>query len=224
MLRKHHRQRANLIVRSLVETTADFCDVSSLHGLRLLGMNITSFKEGVKVLRVIAVAIWATAISVGFFLAVFLMSKIWHRYSISPTITTIETKNYPISSVLFPGVTICNINVVSKPQADALYRRMQDKGFPTDENTWNFFKNLYTLINYEQVDEDYSRVFEFLEKFNYTTNKLMRTLAQPCDSLLRRCYWLGKLTNCSEIFRTTTSGFGFCCSFNYKALRSYLEV
>lgn len=225
-LRKHHRcyYRTALVARSVVETTTDFCEVSSLHGFRLLGMQIANLKQGLKFLRLVGTLIWTVAILVGFILAIFLMNKIWERYSISPTITTIETKNYPISSVLFPGVTICNINVVNKPQAEALYKLMEDNKIPTDENTWNFFKNLFTLINYDEVDGDYSDIFESLVKLNYTIDKLMRTLAQPCESLLKKCYWLGKATNCSEIFRTTTSGFGFCCSFNYKALRSYLEV
>lgn len=217
-------QRINVVFKTVLETTTDFCEVSSLHGLRPLGLNIASFKKGVRFLSVAATAMWMTAILVCIVLAIFLMSKIWERYSISPTITTIETNNYPISSVLFPGVTICNINVVNKPQADIIRETLKTNGISTDEHISQFFSNLYTLINYEEVDGDYSSMFNFFDALNYTTGSLMKMLAQPCDSLLKKCLWLGKLTNCNDIFRQTTSGFGFCCSFNYKALKSYLEV
>lgn len=223
-LRGSPRVRNNVFVRSFVENTRDFCDVSSLHGMRLLGIQFNSFNKDCKPTRIVGFMFWLTAIIIGSVLGLILMNKIWQRYSVNPTITTIETKNYPISSVLFPGVTICNINVVSRPQAERLIQDMRDSGVQIDKDSWKFFEALSTLITYDEVDSDYSLLFDFFLKRNFTTDKLMMTLAQPCDIMLKKCYWLGKATNCSEIFRVTTSGYGFCCSFNYKALRSYLEV
>lgn len=37
-----------------------------------------------------------------------------YRYSISPTIATLETYSYPTWKIPFPAVTLCNVNKVRK--------------------------------------------------------------------------------------------------------------
>lgn len=47
--------------------------------------------------------------------AIVLMGLMWDRFQTTPTITTVETNNYPIWNVPFPAITICNINKVYAP-------------------------------------------------------------------------------------------------------------
>lgn len=59
---------------------------------------------------------------------------------------------------------------------------------------------------------------------NYTTKQLMLELIHPCENMILTCMWLGKLYPCQSMFRVTASTDGFCCSFNQKAVKSYLEM
>lgn len=52
------------------------------------------------------------------------MQLAWNRFEVTPTITTIETNNYPIWNIKFPGVTICNNNKVYRPAADIITNKL----------------------------------------------------------------------------------------------------
>lgn len=58
----------------------------------------------------------------------------------------------------------------------------------------------------------------------YTTDRLMFELMQPCGNMIKSCAWLGKTVPCDTLFRVAKSSEGFCCSFNYKALKDALEM
>lgn len=70
----------------------------------------------------------------------------------------------------------------------------------------------------------YTQTLAILTELNYTTEKLMFELMQPCSLMLETCIWLGKFVPCEKVFRVAKSSEGFCCSFNYNALRNNLEV
>lgn len=56
----------------------------------------------------------------GLTFAIVLMLLVWNRFQTTPTITTVETINYPIWNLPFPAVTICNNNKVYGPAAENL--------------------------------------------------------------------------------------------------------
>lgn len=56
--------------------------------------------------------------------AMVLMTLVWTRFQSTPTITTVETNNYPIWNIPFPGVTICNNNKVYAPAAVKLAAKL----------------------------------------------------------------------------------------------------
>lgn len=56
-----------------------------------------------------------TACAMGGLMTVLLIQLVWSRYQTSPTITTVETNNFPIWNVQFPAITLCNINKVYAP-------------------------------------------------------------------------------------------------------------
>lgn len=41
----------------------------------------------------------------------------WTEFTDNPTITTLESQNYPIRDIPFPAVGLCNINRISKRRA-----------------------------------------------------------------------------------------------------------
>lgn len=87
-----------------------------------------------------------------------------------------------------------------------------------------FLGQLTKLVIPEYVDEPFEKTHALLLKLNYTTERLMFELMQPCENMLSNCTWLGKSQPCETLFRVAKSAEGFCCSFNYKAPLDELEV
>ncbi len=52
----------------------------------------------------------------------------------------------------------------------------------------------------------------------------MRELMHPCDNQISQCIWLGKFVPCNTLFRRAKSIEGYCCSFNYNAIKDDLEM
>lgn len=65
--------------------------------------------------KLFSLIIWSSATVMGAVFAIVLMGLVWDRFQTTPTITTVETNNYPIWNVPFPAITICNINKVYAP-------------------------------------------------------------------------------------------------------------
>lgn len=49
------------------------------------------------------------------------MQPIYHKWQVVPTITTVETTNYPIWNIHFPAVTICSNNKVVMTQFNRIF-------------------------------------------------------------------------------------------------------
>lgn len=94
----------------------------------------------------------------------------------------------------------------------------------TEELVEQFYSNLSKLVQPEYVDDMFTQTLAILTELNYTTETLMFELMQPCSVMLENCIWLGKIVPCENIFRVAKSSEGFCCSFNYNALKDNLEV
>lgn len=56
---------------------------------------------------------------------------------------------------------------------------------------------------------------EAMSNHGFKIDELMASLAQPCQSMIKRCLWLGKNIKCSKIFHISRTSEGFCCSFNH---------
>lgn len=78
------------------------------------------------------------------------------------------------------------------------------------------FTRMQYLVQPKQFDEiEESVEFErAMQHHNYTYDKLMRLLMQPCDRMLVQCSWLNRIQPCNEIFGISKTTKGFCCSFN----------
>lgn len=55
---------------------------------------------------------------------------------------------------------------------------------------------------------------ELLDSNRFDVQKAMKKLMYPCTKLLHRCRWEGVIVDCKEIFKTSETYQGFCCSFN----------
>lgn len=79
--------------------------------------------------KLLSLIIWSSACVMGAVFAIVLMGLVWDRFQTTPTITTVETNNYPIWNVPFPAITICNINKVYAPAT----KNITDKLYSSNE-------------------------------------------------------------------------------------------
>lgn len=88
----------------------------------------------------------------------------------------------------------------------------------------NFLGNLSKLIQPEYTVDVFEKTHKILDDLGYKTENLMKELMHPCNLLLYKCSWLGKFVPCDTLFRTAKSIEGYCCSFNYDAIKDNLEM
>lgn len=84
----------------------------------------------------------------------------------------------------------------------------------------NFFSNLSNLVTFDYVHDSNIAVEYILLRLGYTIENIMLELIQPCEEMLQNCSWLGEVIPCKDLFRMIKTVDGFCCSFNYKALKA----
>lgn len=77
-----------------------------------------------KLVKTLSLSLWIVVLTLSIIFAVILMLLVWERFRTTPTITTIETNNYPIWNVNFPAVTICDINKVYRPLAEPIMAKL----------------------------------------------------------------------------------------------------
>lgn len=112
---------------AVTKTLESFCEESTLHGLKnlyesargLRNSNISRYRifllsskqknwssdkwkwnfRSKRVSKLVSTLLWLTACGLGLFFAIVLILLVWDRFQSTPTITTIETNNYPIWNV-----------------------------------------------------------------------------------------------------------------------------
>lgn len=122
----------------------------------------------------------------------------------------------------FPFVYCLLLTQVFAPSAENITRQLINRGIAYDRILL-FYSMVPNLINPIYVEEEFLNISLILQDIGYTTETLMMELVQPCEQLLKLCWWKGAMTPCNELFKLSRSTEGVCCSFNYKALKPALE-
>lgn len=106
---RHVRTGRSIMLRALQHTAYRFCERSNLHGLKYTQCNRNTTKDRVKR------GIWYVLCALGFLLAFYFIQLVVVKFTTTPTITTVETNNFPIWRIQFPAVGFCNVNKVYAP-------------------------------------------------------------------------------------------------------------
>ncbi|XP_044764367.1 sodium channel protein Nach-like isoform X2 [Coccinella septempunctata] len=209
-----------VVVRAVQEAFRQFSKSSSLCGYRYL-------TEGSALERFIWLLIHLTSLSSVIYLNLYM----WQMFITDPTIVTLEKFTLPIREVPFPGVSICNINRISKKAAYAMAKEYADR---SSENLSYIFEDikflgkLYDFSFSDQEEESIMRFQKFLEEYDPdrpqeslkgdfdVLNKMSQLqLAGDCVEMLSDCRWGGFNRPCADLFINELTMDGFCCVFNY---------
>lgn len=111
-------KRDDSLKRAFYSSANQFLLETSLHGLQHIAKrhyNDHDTKVTARLKTFIGNYSWIVATLSGALFSIYMMILVWNRFTNTPTVTTVETINNPISEVPFPAVTVCNINKVHYP-------------------------------------------------------------------------------------------------------------
>ena len=74
----------------------------------------------------------------------------------------------------------------------------------------------------EHLDPELKVILERLGLSEIT--RIMAQVLPSCSDLLPKCFWHGKLQNCSKIFQLRKTNDGFCCTFNALRLSENIDL
>lgn len=81
------------------------------------------------------------------------------------------------------------------------------------------------LFAYNFYNVDYlanlTRLQDLLDKQNISVNSALSMVSTTCEDMLIKCNWKGDQITCDSIFEIVKTSHGFCCSFNYYALKNH---
>ncbi|KAJ3653948.1 hypothetical protein Zmor_013169 [Zophobas morio] len=192
-----------------------FCLNTALHGYRFIVLPKRILLERV---------FWVIVVLISLSSALALLFIAWFSFQDNPTILVTDSTHYPIWNYPFPAVTICSFNKLSKKRTLALAKELDNPYGISAEDLALDLRLLFQLIfnNNENIPlRNYTRLQDILDMNDLSIEKVMDKIAPKCSDLLQRCKWKGEEKRCESIFETIKTTEGYCCTFNYYALKNH---
>nr|XP_045607021.1 pickpocket protein 28-like [Procambarus clarkii] len=134
------------------------------------------------------------------------------EYETSPTLTTIDTTDFPVSKVGFPFVTFCNLNQVAKsrhpPRQEDTIGRVKYTASEWSSLTYEVYQNVLSMEHLNELANS-----SVLQLDSHEVYCIIKKSAHRCEDLILFCLWSGT-EDCSKLFTQVSTSNGFCCVFN----------
>ncbi|XP_044730080.1 pickpocket protein 28-like [Chrysoperla carnea] len=173
----------------------DYCEHSTLHGLRYVGDQRMSIIER---------CFWAGAFITAVCVAAFFISNIYNKWENSPVIISISPTYTELDTIPFPAITVCNLNQARKSEA----LNILEEGSELEKRLLEDFCN--SNNSFADAGSQETEV----ETGNW------ENVGQSCTEMLHLCYWKSISVKCEDYFNSALTDEGLCCSFN-KVHRDY---
>ncbi|KAJ8960853.1 hypothetical protein NQ318_020151 [Aromia moschata] len=216
----------------------EFCLQTALHGYRFIVLPKKVLLERQFIFYPLVT--WSAVCVASLITAFVLLFIAWFNFQANPTVLITDSTHYAIWNYPFPAVTICDYNVISKKKALALAETLSTtrpkyafqsfcfgirkaEGRTPQEMAWDL-RLLFQLVKYTDPDvpqENYTWIRNIVEENGLSIGDLLDELSPSCEELLTNCRWKGEPKRCEHLFERVLTTEGFCCSFNYYALRNH---
>ncbi|KAG5865679.1 hypothetical protein JTB14_020630 [Gonioctena quinquepunctata] len=135
----------------------------------------------------------------------------------NPTVTSLESSNVPSSQVPFPGISICNINKISRRKAIQYATDLSNLTKIRPDILLKHMKLLgYMYEFYTPINGNLAEFQKILDAVGIHPKSLIKQLAPKCQDILLKCSWADEEVTCSDYFEFTLTFEGYCCLFNYQ--------
>ncbi|XP_037080240.1 sodium channel protein Nach-like [Pollicipes pollicipes] len=185
-----------------------YCEETSLHGIKY-----ACREDGIKKCYWVIILLGMMAA------AAYCIHGVVHNYITTPTLVSIESTDYPIHKILFPALTICNLNKVNNKNVPPKQVDVFGRTVYTNESEWlQRVQSVLSMVYAEEPcpDGDCAGVTVDTTQQLSTeeVKKIMRLTSPSCEEMIFTCSWRGNKVPCSSIFKTHHTDFGYCCLFN----------
>ncbi|RZF44498.1 hypothetical protein LSTR_LSTR002271 [Laodelphax striatellus] len=201
------------ILEILKKVAIEFCTETSLHGVQYIVEPRRALIER---------CFWRLAIFVAFIASMLSFHTIYvNKYSQSQVLTSLVSTSYPIYALEQPAITICSADKAFQSSVDRFFSMMS---FNDEEEIKLLKQSLPIFLHHAYsgfLKDDTNHInlltrwTDYLEKINWSLIEFLLYISQPCSEMILQCTVGSVNYNCSDIFKLTRTGFGFCCSFEY---------
>lgn len=190
----------------IIATWKSFASQTTLHGVKYLIETSFNFIE--RFLWTIALI----AAILGTLYTCFLLSQ---RFRSSLLSTVMESTNYPVTEIAFPGVTICNNNRLDYKKANATLAKFCPKCNETQKSTALDYIGILRTFEYGSWDEFKAMNIASVDHLiSWNTSEIFEFMMHDCDKFFVECEWKKEKFDCCEKFVRHRSEYGICWSFN----------
>ncbi|KAG5896889.1 hypothetical protein JTB14_033527 [Gonioctena quinquepunctata] len=197
----------------LKEEAKQFCLNTALHGYRFIVLPKRILLERI---------VWGVVCFVALTAALTLLFVAYFDFQKNPTVLVTDSNHYPVWHYTFPAVTVCDFNMISKKAAIQLAKNLTEVSRVNDlVQQFRLFAQLFRRIRADTPFRNFSNLQDILDEKKLPLETVLRQLAPSCDDILVRCLWKGEEKRCESIFEQIKTSEGFCCSFNYFALKNH---
>ena len=122
----------------------------------------------------------------------------------------------PLTDSLFPTVTICSVNKVSRKKLTAIIESSPKLQGISYELILQSLRYLAKIDESNKQESDLRNISQVIKSHNISTEELVHILGQTspsCDELIIDCLWKSNEMKCVQLFRPRPTDDGICCSF-----------
>nr|XP_032521529.1 sodium channel protein Nach-like [Danaus plexippus plexippus] len=198
----------SILRKTFKATVKDYIDNCSLSGLKQVCEPNTCITQRIFFFCVMLAGVF------------YFLQYLWYGNISKPLIIVMDSSTYPISSIDFPAVTICNFNRISKAALENYVQKFQQRNNHRKDakGIREQLLQLGRLIDYSYnktlLNGKFQSFEENLENYDGVV-EIMKELSPPCDKMLIKCSWLGVIQDCNKLFKVHLTVRGHCCSFNH---------
>lgn len=185
---------------------ADFCNNSTVHGVKYLGEKQRHWSER---------AFWVMAFIISVTGCTIMIVKIYDKWQYTPVIVSFAEKSTPVWQIPFPAVTICPETKAMKKHVDMtkgyIYTRVGMRDNLTDEEARNL-EAISQVCDLHLFSEKTMEINSGLKPEEIVP--LLKSITVSLNETTLFCKWRNAVGSCEEFFTEIITEEGFCYTFN----------
>ncbi|KAM7351044.1 pickpocket protein 19-like [Cochliomyia hominivorax] len=206
-----HKQRSKKVSKQFKKSAKQFAlefgKKSIIHGMNRI------FQENSLIYERL---FWVVALIAALFGSIYVCLILSNRFNAGVLQTVIDSTNTPVYSILFPEITICNLNHLNWERIDEAKERFLPN--ETNSEVINLFEyviGLYdnlTLGDFDVFHALEGKPLELVEHVNFSL--VFDFMTWRCEELFTDCKWHYYQVDCCQILLRSKGETGLCWRFN----------